>query len=84
LRRRKGGWPASFSLTLSCAGIEQDNDADVRDLSGCVLRARRVRPSSSGAAQRDDQFLPSDVDCHVITPLGCCRCSEAAPEMASR
>ena len=49
-----------------------------------VLGTRRERPRGSRAAKRDDQFPPTDVDCHVITPLGCCRCSEATPEMASR
>ena len=34
-----------------------------------LLRARRERPCSRRAAERDQQFPPSDGDCH--TPLPC-------------
>jgi hypothetical protein len=40
-----------------------------------LLRARRDRPSSGCAAKRDNEFSPSNVDCHV-TPSrgGSCPC----------
>jgi len=33
-----------------------------------LLRARDERPSSSSAAKRDNEFSPSDADCHVTLP----------------
>ena len=35
-----------------------------------LLRARRERPSSCCAAQWNNEFSPSDVDCHAYPPAG--------------
>jgi len=45
-------------------GIEKSNDWQRR-----LLRARRERPGDDRAAECDQQFPPSDGDCH--TPLPC-------------
>jgi hypothetical protein len=35
-----------------------------------LLRARYERPSGGRAAKRDNEFSPSDADCHVTLPPG--------------
>src|SRR6516162_3671595 len=49
-------------------GIRRE-DADAPHRAGLLLRPRRERPRRCRAAERDQQFPPSDGDCH--TPLPC-------------
>src|SRR5262249_15704179 len=66
--------------------VVRGSRSDVSDARGLgrLLRPRRERPRGCRAAERDQQFPPSDGDCHTplprevrkwndTTPAACCR-----------
>ena len=73
-----------------CMNRPGDSMLETRSPASPQLRTRRERPGGSRAAERDQQFSPSDGDCHTplpcevrkrkdITPLACCL-NRAAPK----
>jgi hypothetical protein len=61
----------SYSMTSSVA-----QEARRQRLPSClaVMRARRQRPSGC-AAKRDNEFSPTNVDCHATLRWGSCLCN---------